>query len=76
MDTAVLLLHRIKGSLHAVVVGEVGGDALHLPIGILGLELVHPDMVAALPESMIAPLIAQIPLGRIGEPEDIANAFV
>ena len=25
---------------------------------------------------MIAPLIAQIPLGRIGEPEDIANAFV
>ena len=34
------------------------------------------DMVAALPESMIAPLIAQIPLGRIGEPEDIANAFV
>ena len=34
------------------------------------------DKVAALPESMIAPLIAQIPLGRIGEPEDIANAFV
>ncbi len=34
------------------------------------------DMVSALPESMIAPLIAQIPLGRIGEPEDIANAFI
>ncbi len=34
------------------------------------------DMVAALPEQMIAPLIAQVPLGRIGEPEDIANAFV
>ena len=34
------------------------------------------DMVAALPESMIAPLIAQIPLRRIGEPEYIANAFV
>lgn len=34
------------------------------------------DMVAALPEAMIKPLIATIPLGRIGEPEDIANAFL
>ena len=34
------------------------------------------DMVAALPEKMIQPLIATIPLGRIGEPEDVANAFV
>ncbi|MDE7390510.1 MAG: SDR family oxidoreductase [Lachnospiraceae bacterium] len=34
------------------------------------------DMVAALPEEMIKPLIATIPLGRIGEPEDIANAFL
>lgn len=34
------------------------------------------DMVASLPEEMIKPLIATIPLGRIGEPEDIANAFL
>lgn len=34
------------------------------------------DMVAALPEQMIQPLIANIPLRRIGEPEDIANAFL
>ena len=34
------------------------------------------DMVAALPEEVIKPLIATIPLGRIGEPEDVANAFV
>ncbi len=33
------------------------------------------DMVARLPEAMIQPLIARIPLGRIGESEDIANAF-
>ncbi len=32
------------------------------------------DMVSTLPEMMIRPLIAQIPLGRIGEAEDIANA--
>lgn len=34
------------------------------------------DMVAALPEQMIQPLINNIPLRRIGEPEDVANAFV
>ncbi|MCI9233849.1 MAG: glucose 1-dehydrogenase [Bacilli bacterium] len=34
------------------------------------------DMVAALPEEMIEPLIKTIPLGRIGEPRDIANAFL
>ena len=34
------------------------------------------DMVAALPERMIAPLVASIPLRRIGEPDDIANAFL
>lgn len=34
------------------------------------------DMVAALPEQMIQPLINAIPLRRIGEPEDIANAFL
>ena len=33
-------------------------------------------MVAALPDEMIQPMIARIPLGRIGEPEDIANAFL
>ena len=34
------------------------------------------DMVAVLPDEMIKPLIATIPLGRMGEPEDVANAFV
>lgn len=34
------------------------------------------DMIAALPDEMIKPLIAQIPLRRVGEPADVANAFV
>ena len=34
------------------------------------------DMVAALPEEAIAPLCAAIPLQRVGQPEDVANAFV
>lgn len=38
--------------------------------------VINTDMVAALPESQIKPLIQTIPLGRIGEPRDIANAFL
>lgn len=36
----------------------------------------NTDMVAKLPKEMIEPLIKTIPLGRIGEPRDIANAFL
>lgn len=36
----------------------------------------NTDMIAALPKEMIEPLIKTIPLGRIGEPRDIANAFL
>lgn len=34
------------------------------------------DMVASLPEEVIAPIEAGIPLKRVGQPEDVANAFV
>lgn len=36
----------------------------------------NTDMVKNLPKEMIEPLIKTIPLGRIGEPKDIANAFL
>lgn len=38
--------------------------------------IIETDMVRSLPKEMIEPLIKMIPLGRIGKPEDIANAFV
>ena len=38
--------------------------------------IIETDMVAALSKEMIEPLIKTIPLGRIGQPEDIANAFL
>ena len=38
--------------------------------------IIETDMVKNLPEYMIKPLIDSIPLGRIGQPEDIANAFL
>lgn len=34
------------------------------------------DMVAALPPEMVARISAGIPLGRVGEPQDVANAFL
>ncbi len=36
----------------------------------------NTDMIASLPKEQIEPLIKSIPLGRIGEPRDIANAFL
>ena len=35
-----------------------------------------PNMVAALPEEMVERISATIPLGRMGEPQDVANAFL
>ena len=40
------------------------------------MGIIETDMMKAVPEEVIKPLIAQIPLGRLGKPEDIANAFV
>lgn len=38
--------------------------------------ITNTDMVASLPREMIEPLKAAIPLRRVGEPEDIANAYL
>ena len=38
--------------------------------------VIKTDIVANLPEKYIAPMVAKIPLGRMGEPEDIANAYL
>lgn len=38
--------------------------------------ITRTDMVASLPKEMVDRISAGIPLGRVGEPEDIANAFL
>lgn len=38
--------------------------------------ITRTDMVASLPDQVIQPLIQRIPLRRVGEPEDVANAFL
>ncbi len=38
--------------------------------------IIETDMMKAVPKEVIDPMIARIPLRRLGQPEDIANAFV
>ena len=38
--------------------------------------ITETDMMRAVPKEIIEPMIARIPLRRLGQPEDIANAFV
>lgn len=48
----------------------------HIRVNAVAPGITKTDMIASLPEEQIAPLIKTIPLGRIGEPRDIANAFL
>ena len=38
--------------------------------------ITETDMMKAIPKEVIDPMIARIPLRRLGQPEDIANAFL
>jgi len=38
--------------------------------------ITETDMMKAVPKEVIEPMIRQIPLRRLGQPEDIANAFL
>ena len=38
--------------------------------------ITETDMMKAVPEAVIEPMIQRIPLRRLGQPEDIANAFL
>ncbi len=38
--------------------------------------ITETDMMKAVPKEVIDPMIAQIPLRRLGQPQDIANAFL
>lgn len=53
---------------------ELGKD--NIRVNAVAPGVTRTDMVAALPDEVINPLIATIPLGRVGEPEDVANAFL
>lgn len=50
--------------------------SFHIRVNAVAPGITRTDMVAALPKEMIQPLINRIPLRRIGETEDVANAFL
>ena len=53
---------------------ELGPD--NIRVNAVAPGVTRTDMVAALPADMVARITAPIPLGRMGEPQDIANAFL
>ena len=48
----------------------------HIRVNAVAPGVTRTDMVAALPQEMVERISAGIPLGRPGEPQDIANAFL
>ncbi len=53
---------------------ELGKD--HIRVNAVAPGVTETDMVKVLPDAVIKPLIQTIPLGRVGLPEDVANAFL
>lgn len=53
---------------------ELGRDQIR--VNAVAPGVTRTDMVVALPEEMVQRITATIPLGRVGEPEDVANAFL
>ena len=48
----------------------------HIRVNAVAPGVTKTDMVATLPPEMVERISSGIPLGRVGEPEDIANAFL
>ncbi len=53
---------------------ELGKD--NIRVNAVAPGVIRTDMVAALPAEMVERISSAIPLGRVGEPQDIANAFL
>lgn len=53
---------------------ELGRD--NIRVNAVAPGVTRTDMVAALPEDMIRRVAAPIPLGRVSEPQEVANAFL
>ena len=53
---------------------ELGKD--NIRVNAVAPGVTNTDMMQAVPKEVIAPIVNQIPLRRIGEPEEVANAFV
>ena len=54
-------------------VGKVTDDGIGITVNTVTPGLIATDMVAAMPENAITRLTSQIPVGRLGRPEEIAR---
>ena len=48
----------------------------HIRVNAVAPGVTKTDMMSALPQELVDRISAGIPLGRVGEPEDIANAYL
>lgn len=53
---------------------ELGKD--NIRVNAVAPGVIYTDMVRSIPENLIKPIVDSIPLGRMGNPEDVANAFL
>ena len=53
---------------------ELGREGIR--VNAVAPGVTRTDMVAALPKEIVDRICAPIPLGRMGEPEEVANAFL
>lgn len=53
---------------------ELANDGIR--VNAVAPGVIETDMVARLPKEQIEPIVKTIPLGRIGKPQDVANAFM
>ncbi|MGN0802391.1 MAG: SDR family NAD(P)-dependent oxidoreductase [Candidatus Faecivicinus sp.] len=53
---------------------ELGRD--NIRVNAVAPGVVRTDMLSALPEDVLKRVTAPIPLGRVGEPQEVANAFL
>ena len=50
--------------------------SFHIRVNAVAPGIIDTDMLSELPKEVIEPLVKTIPLGRVGKPIDIANAFL
>ena len=53
---------------------ELGSD--NIRVNAVAPGVINTDMVSALPDALVQGLVSAIPLQRIGQPQDVANAFL
>ena len=77
-SSVVSLYGQPSGCLYPTTKFAVNGltKSLSREVNAVAPGVTRTDMVANLPEAMIKPLVARIPIGRVGEPDEVADAFL